>query len=512
MNQPLTSRRPKEEKAIVIGGGIAGLLTARVLSDHYEEVIIVERDELPKEPSTRSGTPQAFHPHRILPRGSMIMEHYFPSYIDDLLDQGAPSTQNEKMKLFTSYGRLEMVPPEKNASSSRALLEWTFRQRVQNISNVRFLSKQEVIGLQTSADQSQVTGVHIKERSERKQERIVAANLVVDTSGRSSKLTNWLEAMGLEVSQSERLKVSLGYSTRYYRVPPHVKEKWGVVVSEAQPDKGIGTGMLGYIEDNLAQTLLFSAGGEHYPSTNPEEYEKELETLATPMLAEVVKELEPISVPRGYRTPESVRQHFEQIENWPAGLLVVGDAFCNFDPIHGQGMTVAAIEAEMLDICLHEQRQTPQPNFERHVLQRMQEAIEPAWWLSSVADLRWNGVEHVGAEPIKGVSFAQKYFNLYVKRAVKLANEENDPSMFQQYFMMNALVLPPRAIINARTLTMLLVGDGSLEEKQLLAELGNVDEQQIQERIDELIPSFSLEIDEKALHSFPSTPLSNIKA
>ncbi|MER0468979.1 FAD-dependent oxidoreductase [Bacillus cabrialesii subsp. cabrialesii] len=513
MKKSLTSRQPKKEKAIVIGGGIAGLLTARVLSDHYEEVIIVERDELPKESSNRSGTPQAFHPHRILPRGSMIMEHFFPGYIDDLLDQGAPSTQNEKIRLFTSYGSLQMASPEKNVSSSRALLEWTFRQRVQKISNVRFLSKQEVIGLQTSADQSQVIGVHIKERSKPKQERTVAADLVVDTSGRSSKLIKWLESMGLEVPQPERLKVFFGYSTRYYRVSPQVREKWGgVVFSEAQPEKGIGAGMLGYIEDNMAQSLLYSAGGAHYPSTNPEGYEKELLAVATPMLAEVVKELEPISAPRGYRAPESVRQHFEQMENWPAGLLVVGDAFCSFDPIHGQGMTVAAIEAEMLDICLHEERQTPQPHFERHVLQRMQEAIEPAWWLSSVADLRWNGVEHVGAEPLKGVSFAQKYFNLYVKRAVKLANEENNPSMFQQYFMMNSLVLPPSAIINARTLTMLLTGDGSLEEKQLLAELGNVDKQQIQARIDELIPSFSLAVDEKALHSLLSMPSSNTKA
>ncbi|MED0587422.1 FAD-dependent oxidoreductase [Bacillus subtilis] len=498
MKKTLTSRQLKKEKAIVIGGGIAGLLTARVLSDHYEEVMIVERDELPQEPSIRPGTPQSFHPHRILSRGNMIMERFFPGYVDDLLNKGAPSTQNEKIILFTPYGSLEMVTPEKIASSSRALLEWTFRKRVQKISNVRFLSKLEVIGLQTSDNQSQVTGVHIKERSGQKQERTVAVDLVVDTSGRFSKIIKWLEAMELEVPQPERLKVSLGYSTRYYHVPPHVKEKWGGVISEAQPTKGIGTGMLGYIEENMAQTLLFSAGGVHYPSTNPEEYEKELQTLATPIIAEVVKELEPIGAPRGYRTPESVRQHFEQMEDWPSGLLVLGDALCNFDPIYGQGMTLAAIEAEMLDICLSEQRHTPQPNFERKVLQRMQEAIEPAWWLSSIADLRWKGVEHVGAEPLKGVSFAQKYIDLYVKQAVKRANEKNDPTMFLQYFMMNGLVLSPREIINASTLNMLLTGAETLEEKQLLAELGNIDQKQIQERLNELIPSFSLAVDEKA--------------
>ncbi|WP_079909510.1 NAD(P)/FAD-dependent oxidoreductase [Paenibacillus sp. 32352] len=492
MDKQLQSHQTKEGKAIIIGGGIAGLLTARVLSDYYQEVMIVERDELPQGPSARSGTPQAFHPHRVLTRGSMIMEYFFPGYVDDLLAQGAHPTQNEKMSLFTLHGLVKTSTPEKNASSSRALLEWTFRQRVQKISNIHFLSGQEVTSLQTSADHKQVTGVHIKERSEQKQERTVAADLVVDTSGRSSKLIKWLEAMGLVVPEPERLIVHLGYSTRYYRVPQHIKEKWGSVISEAQPVKSIGTGMLGYIEDNMAQTLLFSAGGAHYPSTDPEEYDQDMLALASPMLAEVVKELEPIGVPRGYRTPESVRQHFEQMEDWPSGLLVAGDAFCNFDPIHGQGMTVAAIEAEMLDICLSEQRHSPQPNFERKVLQRMQEAIEPAWWLSSVSDLRWKGVTHVGAEPLKGVSFAQKYFDLYVKRAVKLANEENNPSLFLQYFMMNTLVLSPREIINPRMLSMLLTGDGSIEENQLLTELGDVDQQRIQERLDELIPSFSL--------------------
>lgn len=497
MDRQPTSLQTKKEKAIVIGGGIAGLLTARVLSDHYHEVVIIERDELPEESITRPGTPQAFHPHRILPRGNTIMERFFPGYVNELLDQGAHSSLNEKMSLFTAYGNVELSLPEKNATSSRALLEWTFRKRVQQISNIRILSKQEVIGLQASPDHKQVTGVFIKERNEQKQERIETADLIIEASGRSSKLIKWLESMGLVVPEAERLKVSLGYCTRYYRIPPHIKERWGAI-SESQPAKGIAAGMLGCIEDNMAQTLLFSAGGEHYPSTNPEKYEEELSELASPKLAEVVKDLEPISAPRGYRIPESIRQHFELMEEWPAGLLVLGDAFCSFDPIHGQGMTIAAIEAEILDICLSEQDHIP-VNFERMVLQRMQNAIEPAWWLSSVADLRWKGVEHVGTESLKGVEFAQRYFDLYMKRAVKLALEENNPSMFMQYFMMNSLILSPHKIINARTLKMLLTGDESLEEKRLLAELGEVvDEQQIQARIDDLIPSFSMAYDEKS--------------
>lgn len=123
----------------------------------------------------------------------MIIERFFPGYVDDLLAQGAHPTQNEKMTLFSSHGAVETCFKEKNASSSRALLEWTFRQRVQRISNIRFLSRLEVTGLQTSADHKQVTGVHVKERSDQKQERTVAADLVVDTSGRSSKSLSGLK-------------------------------------------------------------------------------------------------------------------------------------------------------------------------------------------------------------------------------------------------------------------------------------------------------------------------------
>lgn len=190
------------------------------------------------------------------------------------------------------------------------------------------------------------------------------------------------------------------------------------------------------------------------------------------------------------------------MEDWPAGLLVMGDALCNFDPIYGQGMTVAAIEAEMLDICLREQTNASALNFERTVLQRMQEAIDPAWWLSSAADLRWKGTQYVGAMPLKGVSFAQKYFDLYLKRAIKLVKEEHNPSMFLQFFMMNSLVISPQEVINVHVLNTLIQGDGSAEEEALLAELGDVeDEQKLQARLEELVPTFSLAYEQKVITS-----------
>lgn len=347
------------------------------------------------------------------------------------------------MLIVNEFASFKASSPVKNAACSRALLEYVLRQRVDQIPKVRFSSNLEVTGLQASSDQTRIIGVFTRDCSDQKQEGASTADLVVDTTGSSSKATQWLESLGFVVPEPERLHVSLGYSTRYYKIPQQLEENWTSIISEAQPSKCVSTAMLLRFENNIAGTLLFSAGGEHYPSTDPEQYQAEINHLPDSRMAEIVKQLEPVQSPRGYRTPESVRQHFEKMENWPSGLLVLGDAFCCFDPIHGQGMTVAAIEAETLGGCLEEERSNPQPHFERRVLKRMQEAIEPAWWLSSVADLRWKGVEHVYSEPMKGVVFAQKYLDLYMKQTMKLATTENNLSLYSEQFMMNALIISP---------------------------------------------------------------------
>lgn len=488
------------KKAVVIGAGIAGLITARMLSDYYDEVCIIERDELPSEPANRQGVPQSFHPHRVLPRGGLILEHYFPGYNDELVALGAIPSQEEKVVIANRYGTLvnkaNAASSFKIASSSRALLEWVLRQRVRNIDHISFLTNTEVTGLMASEDQRSITGVYTKERGRDHQEEMLAADMVIDAAGRSSKLIRWLGKIGLSVPEPEVLKVSLGYSTRYYKIPPSIQNNWATVITESDPAQGMRAGMLWRIENDIAGLLLFNAGGDEYPSTHPDEFQEQIKLLfASDDNVALIDQLEPFQGPRGYRISESVRQHFELMENWPSGLLVLGDAFCSFDPIHGQGMTVAAIEAETIGKCLDEQRMHPEPQFERQVLHRMQQAIEPAWWLSSVADLRWKGVVHIGPSRMKGVAFAQKYINLFNKQAMKKASHENNKHLFILQFLMNALILPPREFFKADVLNMILNDNGSEEELELRAELGVQDPERFQQRIDELLPSFQLEPD-----------------
>lgn len=476
--------RGKSERAIVIGGGIAGLMAARVLSDYYGEVFIVDRDDFPTAPENRPGTPQAFQPHRLTPRGSMITERLFPGFNDDLLEHGAPSSQNKNVHLINQYGSMVMQNTNNQATFSRALLEWVIRQRVQRIANVRFLPKHEVIGLQTTPDQTAVTGIHVQERGQSRLRKRLMADMVLDASGRSSKLVKWLQELAIAVPAPDFLQVNLGYSTRQYKIPSHLAEKWDTIRVEGNPDKGNFSEVLSTIENNIAEMSLQGVGS-HYPPTDVSAYEQALTQLSSPLMMEALQGLEPLTSPRGYRIPELYRHHFEQMERWPSGLLVLGDAFCNFDPIYGQGMTVAAIEVEMLEACLQEQRDRPVAGFEQRVLKKMKAVVEPAWWLNVVADLQWEGVEYVGTEPLKGIAFAQKYMDLYLKHATVQQNWD----LYGLYWFVNSLLLSPREIINPQMVTTVLGSsdEGSEYLTALLQEYG----QPLEEILEQIIPSFS---------------------
>ena len=184
------------------------------------------------------------------------------------------------------------------------------RRRVQNISNVHFITNTEVTGFMSSEDRQTITGINIKERNKNKQEGMLTADMVIDTAGRSSKVIKWLNSLGHTVPNPEVLKVSLGYRTSTTKFLRKWKSNGDRLYLRALPAKGISTGMLIRIEDNMAGTLLFSAGGEHYPSVKPEEFQEELKNLNASEISEIVSHLEPLQGPRGYRTPVSIRQHF----------------------------------------------------------------------------------------------------------------------------------------------------------------------------------------------------------
>ncbi|GHO56691.1 hypothetical protein [Ktedonobacter robiniae] len=211
-----------------------------------------------------------------------------------------------------------------------------------------------------------------------------------------------------------------------------------------------------------------------------------------------MQEAEPVTQPRGYRILECLRQHYGQMERWPSGLLVMGDAFCNVDPIYGQGMSMSAMEAEMLETCLREQREWPQPDFERRFFQRMQDATEPAWWLSAIADRRWPGVEYAGSLSLEGMTLAQKYFDLYLKHASwQIAQDPQNPQsmgLHMKYTLMNGLMVSPREIVNPSMIATLLEANSSSDEgrqlTQFLDTLSRKYGRPFEQIFDEIVPTF----------------------
>jgi 2-polyprenyl-6-methoxyphenol hydroxylase-like FAD-dependent oxidoreductase len=486
----------KRQQAVVIGAGIAGLLATRVLAEYYEQVLVIERDVLPVQSQPRAGTPQSHHLHRLLPRGKMILERLFPGFIDGLLEHGAFPLENTKNLLIARDGCSSLSAPNptgKDASCSRALLEWEIRQRVQALAGVRFLTHQDVIGLVASPDQKCITGICVRERGQLAEQTTITADLVVDASGRNSRLPHWLQELGYALPEDEQVHSAIGYSTRYYQFPPDTQHEWGNALKPFSQSDGVAFSL---IENNICAVIIGNIGG-HYPPTEAVAFEQRLTSAIGTYLPELLQDAQPLGDPRGYRIPVCVRHHFEQMEDWPTGLLVMGDAFCNFDPIYGQGMSVAAIEAETLARCLHERQSHSQPGFERHVLQRMQEAIAPAWWLSGVSDLSVSGVTYTGPSPLRGVRLIQLYLDLYLKYAPAHDRELLQKGMQGQTYMlknflMNGLLISPREVINARTLATLLAAGEASKEQQLLAELLQGYPERFEAILDEIIPDFSL--------------------
>jgi flavin-dependent dehydrogenase len=481
------TRIQKREKAIVIGGSIAGLMTARVLSEYFEDVLIIDKDEFPEQPVDRAGVPHGFHPHRFTARGKMITEKLFPSYEEDLRKLGSPTSLNKTAHIMSQYGTVAGPYDRDDIKFSRAALEWVIRRRVKAISNVRFLPKHDVLRLITTTDQAAVIGVEVRNRGEAAEngnERL--ADLVVDASGRASKLTQWLEELSYEVPAADIMKASIGYSTRRYRLPAHMahlSEEWDVINIMGQPSNGTFTGVFSFIENEVAEIVLYRPGGK-YPPTIAEQFDEAVAALPSPLIGEILQELEPITPLRGFHVNELYRRHYEQMEKWPSGLLVIGDAYCIYDPIFGQGMTVVAIEADLLDAHLQEQLINPKAHFEQRLLRKMQEAvIAPTWWLNCSAVLEWEGVEYEAAsEPLKGIAFGRRFMDLVLKEGTGNQNYQ----LFGMYWAVNTLSVPLRELYNLEMVSTVL--HASDEGRQLLAELLEEHGLPLEEVLDKIIP------------------------
>jgi 2-polyprenyl-6-methoxyphenol hydroxylase-like FAD-dependent oxidoreductase len=338
MSDARAAKQNKVSGIAVIGGSSTGMLAAAALAGPGRDVTVVERDVFPDRPQPRPGVPQGHQAHVFLYRGLQAAEELLPGLRQDLLAEGAVPANTGQMLWLTELGWM----PERHSafevvSSTRPLLEHVVRRRVLGLPHV------------TSRQGARVSALHRDQgrwRVELEDGASLEADLVVDASGRTSRLPRWLADLGVPVPEPVTIDARVGYATRIYRGGPDLLAGCPGIMISATPQTLRGGGALpaehGYW---IISTVGF---GEHRPPRDNEGFEAFLSTLADPALADLVAQCEPVSDVRVHRQTRNVRHPYERVLDWPDGIVATGDALCAFDPVYGQGITVGAIQATML--------------------------------------------------------------------------------------------------------------------------------------------------------------------
>lgn len=372
-------------RAFVIGGSVGGLLAARVLADHFSEVVLFERDCFPTDVDDRKGVPQGRHAHALLSAGRLILESLFPGFATELTTRGAHAVDIHSLRWFDNGGYHARCRGIDALLASRALLETRIRARVAALPRVRLVDVCDVEGLLFDGGKNRVTGVRAT-RSGGVVESM-DADLIVDATGRGSQVPAWLQAEGIDRPAEELIRVGLGYSTRiFHRRGDHLDGDLAMITPAAPPARR-GGAMLA-MEGDRWMVTLFGILGDH-PPTDSDGYFEFARSLPAPDIYNTITNAEPLSEAIPFRFPASSRRRYERLARFPEGLLAFGDAICSFNPIYGQGMSVAARQAVALQQCLATGTRALAPRFFKSVAP----VIDNPWTMAMGGDLRYPEVE-----------------------------------------------------------------------------------------------------------------------
>ncbi len=374
------------EHAVVVGGGIAGLLTARVLANHFKQVTVFEKDEAPAAPGYRKGTPQDRQLHVMNMRGEMVISKYFPGFYDEITEDIVHFDTEEVA--FFQHGTWK-IPCKSKVDShfiSRSFIEYHVRRRLEAFENIYFFQEYQVEQWLFDRVNNTVNGIRVKNKEGVIDE--IHADLFVDASGRSSRVQHFLEQSGYEQVEVEKIEINVAYIGQTFSRPQHEDFKSIFIFPEAPKETRLGIVLP--IEGDRVHASMAGYIGDH-PTISSEGLLEFAKSLPRPDIYEAIRHLTPVSPVSTFRFPANLRKYYERMRNRPANLIVIGDAICNFNPVYGQGMCVAAMESEILDQSL-----TSQPTISsasHDYFKKIKPVITTAWQTATGEDLRYPTVK-----------------------------------------------------------------------------------------------------------------------
>jgi len=438
----------EQQHAVVIGGSMAGLLAARVLSTHFGQVSVIERDHLPDGAAPRTGVPQGRHMHVLL--GGMVLMDLFPELFSTIVQEGTPLVSSSEVRWYHSGVWKAPSPIERETvSQSHLFLEQHVRASLAARENVRFIDACEVTGLCVQDDQ--VAGVYLRYRDEEQYKEVLPATCVVDASGRGSRTLQWLAFLGYGRVKESSVTVDAGYATRVYRLPDPLPFDWKMMIVYGTPPDQRRGGFIFPIQGGYWMVTLAGMFGD-YPPDDELSFLEYARGLAVPDLYAAIKEAEPVTPIVTYKYAANRRRYYERLSRLPTGFIIMGDALCSFNPIFGQGMSVAALEAKLLDTFLQEQRSRAMPGGRPAWTMRFQKAlagvVQGPWRLASSDDFR--SPEAQGNRP-----FGSLLLNWYMRRIHELM--ASHPLVKLRGYEVLQLLRPLSALFEPRILWTILV-------------------------------------------------------
>lgn len=418
----------RRERAIVVGGSMAGLLAARILADHFREVLLLEADEFPSSAVQRRGVPQGPHSHALLAGGLQIFDELFPGFSDDLATAGATKGDVGGQVLWFMEGAcLRRVTTGIEAfGMTRPAIDHRVRERIRGIRNIRLVDNSRVDGLVMTPDRRRVNGVRFNNS-------VLHADLVVDASGRGSIAPRWLDQYGYKRPPEDKLDIELRYTTRLFRrrasdlngdtaliIGPSPSGKRGGLMIAQEGQRWIVT-LITYFGDPVESEL---AGFIEFARKLP-----------APFIYDVIRNAEPLGEPHTTRFPASIRRRYERLKRFPEGFLVLGDALSSFNPMYGQGMSAAAKEVMELDVILRSR----ECNISRRFFSRASTIIDSAWNLAACNDLRIPEATGARTLPVRMMMW-------YVPQLLRASRD--DAEVMLAFLKAQAMLIPPTHLLH----------------------------------------------------------------